>query len=37
MSTHGPWGLLLGWTPMVRSAVRSHARASLEQCLAQES
>jgi hypothetical protein len=33
----GPRGLLLGWTPFVRSAVRGRARASLEQFLAQES
>ena len=32
----GPRGLLLGWTPIVRSAVRSRAHASLEQFLAQE-
>jgi ketosteroid isomerase-like protein len=32
----GPRGLLLGWTPIVRSAVRRRARASLEQFLAQE-
>jgi len=32
----GPRGLLLGWTPIVRSAVRGRARASLEQFLAQE-
>jgi ketosteroid isomerase-like protein len=31
----GPRGLLLGWTPIVRSAVHSRARASLEQFLAQ--
>ena len=31
----GPRGLLLGWTPLVRSAVRRRARASLEQFLAQ--
>jgi ketosteroid isomerase-like protein len=30
----GPRGLLLGWTPFVRSAVRGRARASLEQFLA---
>jgi ketosteroid isomerase-like protein len=30
----GPRGLLLGWTPMVRSAVRSRARGSLEMFLA---
>jgi ketosteroid isomerase-like protein len=30
----GPRGLLLGWTPFVRSAVRARARASLEQFLA---
>lgn len=32
----GPRGLLLGWTPIVRSAVRRRARASLGQFLAQE-
>jgi ketosteroid isomerase-like protein len=32
----GTRGLLLGWTPFVRSAVRGRARASLEQFLAQE-
>jgi ketosteroid isomerase-like protein len=31
----GPRGLILGWTPIVRSAVRGRARASLEQFLAQ--
>jgi ketosteroid isomerase-like protein len=31
----GPRGLLLGWTPFVHSAVRTRARASLEQFLAQ--
>jgi ketosteroid isomerase-like protein len=30
----GPRGLLLGWIPQVRSAVRSSARASLEKFLA---
>lgn len=30
----GPRGLLLGWTPLVRNAVRSRARASLEQYMA---
>jgi ketosteroid isomerase-like protein len=33
----GTRGLLLGWTPFVRSAVRGRAKASLEQFLAQES
>jgi ketosteroid isomerase-like protein len=32
----GPRGLILGWTPLVRSAVRSRARASLTQFLSQE-
>jgi hypothetical protein len=32
----GTRGLLLGWTPFVRSAVHGRARASLEQFLAQE-
>jgi ketosteroid isomerase-like protein len=32
----GTRGLLLGWTPFVRSAVRGRAKASLEQFLAQE-
>jgi SnoaL-like domain len=32
----GPRGLLLGWTPFVRSAVRGRAHASLEQFLTQE-
>jgi hypothetical protein len=32
----GPRGLILGWTPIVRSAVRGRARASLEQFLAQK-
>jgi ketosteroid isomerase-like protein len=32
----GTRGLLLGWTPFVRSAVRGRARASLEQFLVQE-
>jgi ketosteroid isomerase-like protein len=32
----GTRGLLLGWTPFVRSAVRGRARASLEQFLARE-
>jgi hypothetical protein len=31
----GTRGLLLGWTPFVRSAVRGRAKASLEQFLAQ--
>jgi hypothetical protein len=30
----GAQGLILGWTPIVRSAVRRRARASLEQFLA---
>jgi ketosteroid isomerase-like protein len=33
----GAQGLLLGWTPLLRSAVRRRARASLRQFLAQES
>jgi hypothetical protein len=32
----GIQGLLLGWTPVLRSAVRSRARGSLEQFLAQQ-
>jgi ketosteroid isomerase-like protein len=32
----GVQGLLLGWTPVLRSAVRSRARGSLEQFLAQQ-
>jgi ketosteroid isomerase-like protein len=32
----GPTGLLLGWTPLVRSAVRRRARAGLEEFLARE-
>jgi ketosteroid isomerase-like protein len=32
----GAQGLLLGWTPLVRGAVRRRARASLERFLAQE-
>ena len=32
----GPTGLILGWTPIVRSAVRRRARASLDEFLAQE-
>jgi ketosteroid isomerase-like protein len=31
----GPTGLLLGWTPIVRSAVRRRARASLDEFLAE--
>jgi ketosteroid isomerase-like protein len=30
----GPMGLLLGWTPVVRSAVRRRARAGLDEFLA---
>lgn len=30
----GPAGLLLGWTPFIRSAVRRRARASLDEFLA---
>jgi ketosteroid isomerase-like protein len=33
----GPAGLLLGWTPLIRGAVRRRARASLDQFIAQES
>jgi ketosteroid isomerase-like protein len=33
----GPTGLLLGWTPFVRSAARRQARASLDEFLARES
>ena len=29
-------GLLLGWTPLLRSAVRRRARASLDEFLARE-
>jgi ketosteroid isomerase-like protein len=32
----GPLGQFLGWTPLVRSRVRSRARASLEKFLAQQ-
>jgi len=32
----GPAGVLLGWTPLVRSAVRRRARAGLEEFLARE-
>jgi ketosteroid isomerase-like protein len=32
----GPAGLILGWTPLLRTAVRRRARASLEEFLAQE-
>jgi uncharacterized protein len=32
----GPTGLLLGWTPLIRSAVRRRARAGLEEFLARE-
>jgi uncharacterized protein len=31
----GPTGLILGWTPLVRSAVRRRARAGLDEFLAQ--
>jgi ketosteroid isomerase-like protein len=31
----GPTGLLLGWTPLVRSAVRRRARAALDEFLAE--
>jgi ketosteroid isomerase-like protein len=31
----GPAGLLLGWTPLIRSAVRRRARASLDEFMAQ--
>jgi uncharacterized protein len=31
----GPAGLLLGWTPIIRSAVRRRARASLDEFLAE--
>jgi ketosteroid isomerase-like protein len=33
----GTQGLLLGWTPLLRSAVRKRARASLRQFIEQES
>ena len=32
----GPPGLLLGWTPLLRGAVRRRARASLDEFLARE-
>jgi ketosteroid isomerase-like protein len=32
----GPAGLILGWTPLLRTAVRRRARVSLEEFLAQE-
>jgi ketosteroid isomerase-like protein len=32
----GPTGLLLGWTPLLRSAVRRKARAGLDEFLARE-
>jgi ketosteroid isomerase-like protein len=32
----GPPGLLLGWTPIVRSATRRQARASLDEFIARE-
>jgi ketosteroid isomerase-like protein len=32
----GPSGLLLGWTPLLRSAVRRKARAGLDELLARE-
>jgi ketosteroid isomerase-like protein len=32
----GPSGLLLGWTPLIRNAVRRRARASLDEFLAAE-
>ena len=32
----GPTGVLLGWTPLIRSAVRRRARAGLEEFLARE-
>jgi ketosteroid isomerase-like protein len=33
----GPQGVILGWTPLLRSAVRKRARASLAQFRSQES
>jgi uncharacterized protein len=33
----GPVGLLLGWTPLLRAAVRRRARAALDEFLAEES
>lgn len=33
----GPPGLLLGWTPIIRSAVRKKARAGLDEFLSKES
>ena len=32
----GPTGVLLGWTPLIRAAVRRRARAGLEEFLARE-
>jgi hypothetical protein len=32
----GPSGLLLGWTPLLRSAVRRRARAGLDEFMAGE-
>jgi ketosteroid isomerase-like protein len=32
----GPQGLILGWTPLLRSAVRRRARAGLDEFLARE-
>jgi ketosteroid isomerase-like protein len=32
----GPSGLLLGWTPLIRNAVRRRARASLDEFLARQ-
>jgi ketosteroid isomerase-like protein len=32
----GPTGLLLGWTPLIRSAVRRRARAGLEEFVGRE-
>ena len=32
----GPTGLMLGWTPLLRSGVRRRARASLDEFLAEE-
>ena len=33
----GPGGTLLGWTPMLRGAVRRRARAALDEFIAKES
>ena len=35
-TTLGPPGLLLGWTPIVRSATRRQARAALDDFISRE-